>query len=85
MSDLWDSIAKIADGLHPDRVNSIADLIISASGPEVLDDVKRLLATNIGESLISDLKMAWVNASTTSSFEIASRSSRHERKLFREL
>ncbi len=72
MSDLWDSIANIADGLHPDRVNSIADQIRSANGPEGLDDVKRLLATNIGESLISDLKMAWVNASTTSSFEIAS-------------
>ena len=72
MSDLWDSIAKIADGLHPDRVNSIADQIRSASGPECLDDVKRLLATNIGESLISELQQAWLNSPSISATEISS-------------
>ena len=72
MSDVWDSIARIADGLHPDRLNSIADQIRNLRGPEGLDNVKQSLATNIGESLISELQGAWANEPSISASEIAS-------------
>ena len=72
MNGVWDSIAKIADGLHPDRLNSIADQIRNLRGPEGLDNVKQSLATNIGESLIAELQGAWANEPSISASEIAS-------------
>lgn len=72
MNDVWISIARIADELHPDRLNSIADQIRNLNGPEGLDGIRHSLVSNIGESLISGFIDAWKKTPSLTPVEIAS-------------
>lgn len=71
MNELWRVIAELGIELHPDRISTIADRIMTIGSVEEFALAKFSFGPNIDKEQVERLKSAWQNSPSTRSIEVA--------------
>lgn len=71
MDELWRVIAELGIELHPDRITTIANKIMTLGSVEEFALAKSSFGPNTDKEQVERLKCAWENASGTRSVEVA--------------